>query len=61
MQRRKFLQLSTTAASLGLATQVSRAQSWPERPIKIVQGFAPGGNADNIARAVSAEMAKGLN
>lgn len=61
MQRRKFLQLSTTAASLGLATTASRAQTWPERPIKILQGFAPGGNADNIARAVSAEMAKGLN
>jgi tripartite-type tricarboxylate transporter receptor subunit TctC len=36
------------------------AQTYPERPIKILQGFAPGGNADAIARAVSGEMGKGL-
>ncbi|NCW40707.1 MAG: tripartite tricarboxylate transporter substrate binding protein [Betaproteobacteria bacterium] len=38
----------------------ARAQAYPERPIKILQGFAPGGNADNIARTVGTEMAKGL-
>lgn len=37
------------------------AQAFPDRPIKIFQGFAPGGNADNIARAIGAEMSKGLN
>jgi tripartite-type tricarboxylate transporter receptor subunit TctC len=36
------------------------AQTFPERPIKILQGFAPGGNADAIARAVGLEMGKGL-
>jgi tripartite-type tricarboxylate transporter receptor subunit TctC len=36
------------------------AQAYPERPIKILQGFAPGGNADNIARTLGTEMAKGL-
>src|SRR5690606_4256632 len=36
------------------------AQSYPDRPIRLVQGFAPGGNADNIARLVGGEMAKGL-
>ncbi|MFZ9664223.1 MAG: Bug family tripartite tricarboxylate transporter substrate binding protein, partial [Limnohabitans sp.] len=36
------------------------AQTYPERPIKILQGFAPGGNADNIARTLGTEMAKGL-
>jgi tripartite-type tricarboxylate transporter receptor subunit TctC len=36
------------------------AQNFPERPIRILQGFAPGGNADNIARLVGAEMSKGL-
>lgn len=60
MQRRQFLQYSTLCASLA-ATGLALGQTWPDRPIKIVQGFAPGGNADNIARAVSAEMTKGLN
>ncbi len=36
------------------------AQTYPERPIKMLQGFAPGGNADAIARAISVEMSKGL-
>ncbi|MFM8865704.1 MAG: tripartite tricarboxylate transporter substrate binding protein [Limnohabitans sp.] len=60
MQRRDFLRYSALTASLATAGS-TLAQAWPERPIKIVQGFAPGGNADNIARAVSAEMGKGLN
>jgi tripartite-type tricarboxylate transporter receptor subunit TctC len=60
MQRREFLRYSALTASLA-AAGAALAQSWPDRPIKIVQGFAPGGNADNIARAVSAEMGKGLN
>ncbi|KQU91418.1 MFS transporter [Variovorax sp. Root318D1] len=36
------------------------AQGFPDKPIKIYQGFAAGGNADTIARVVSTEMAKGL-
>lgn len=60
MQRREFLRYSALSTSLA-AAGAALAQSWPDRPIKIVQGFAPGGNADNIARAVSAEMGKGLN
>ena len=56
MQRRHF-----TAAALGAALlPAARAQDWPARPIKIVQGFAAGGNADTIARLVSNEMGRGL-
>jgi tripartite-type tricarboxylate transporter receptor subunit TctC len=61
MQRRHFLHLSATAAAtLTLHAPGAHAQAWPDRAIKILQGFAPGGNADNIARAVSAEMTKGM-
>jgi tripartite-type tricarboxylate transporter receptor subunit TctC len=56
MQRRHF-----TAAALGAALLPSaRAQSWPQRPIRVLQGFAAGGNADAIARLVSTEMARHL-
>ncbi len=36
------------------------AQGYPDKPIKVYQGFAAGGNADTIARVVGAEMTKGL-
>ncbi len=61
MQRRHFLQTlaaGTTAAAFPALP--SFAAGWPERPIKVLQGFAPGGNADTIARVVGGEMAKGL-
>lgn len=59
MDRRQFMS-ATAGGMLAAAAPFARAQSWPERPIKAVQGFAAGGNADTIARLVGAEMAKGL-
>ena len=59
MDRRRFTALAagTLAAT---ALPQARAQAWPSKPIKVLQGFAAGGNADTIARLVSTEMAKGL-
>ncbi|GHC68552.1 hypothetical protein GCM10007320_01040 [Pseudorhodoferax aquiterrae] len=58
MHRRDLL---TLGAALGASAALpARAQAWPERPIKIYQGFAPGGNADAIARAVGVELGKTL-
>ena len=56
---RRYLLIALSLGSLTVASQVS-AQTYPERPIKILQGFAPGGNADAIARAMGQEMTKGL-
>jgi tripartite-type tricarboxylate transporter receptor subunit TctC len=60
--RRRRLILAGLAAGLGTGALATRAaaQSYPDRPVRLVQGFAPGGNADNIARLVGGEMAKGL-
>ena len=58
MIRRQLLAtLTITALAL---PGLTLAQAYPDRPIKIMQGFAPGGNADNIARTVGMEMSKGL-
>jgi tripartite-type tricarboxylate transporter receptor subunit TctC len=59
MDRRRFTALAagTLAAT---ALPQARAQAWPNKPIKVLQGFAAGGNADTIARLVGTEMAKGL-
>ena len=58
MLRRNLL-ITWGSAVLALPFQAV-AQTYPERPIKILQGFAPGGNADAIARAVGMEMGKTL-
>ncbi len=55
-----------TLARLALLAAVSIspsgvwAQDYPSRPIRIIQGFAPGGNADSIARLLGQEMSRGL-
>lgn len=47
------------AAGLALAAPAG-AQDYPSRPIKFLQGFAPGGNADIISRVLGEEMSKAL-
>ncbi len=36
------------------------AQDYPNRVIKMLQGFPPGGNVDAVARLLASEMSKGL-
>jgi tripartite-type tricarboxylate transporter receptor subunit TctC len=38
----------------------ANAQAWPAKPIRLVVPFAPGGSSSIVARAVAAEMEKGL-
>ena len=59
MKRRNLI---TALGTLTVASRIPTAfaQSYPDRPVRLVQGFAPGGNADNIARLVGGEMSKGL-
>jgi len=43
-----------------LVSGAAFAQTYPDKNIKIMQGFAPGGNADAIARAVGSEISKSV-
>ncbi len=57
MQKRQFLQLGGLA--LALATGVSaRAQSFPDRPVRVVVPFAAGNTLDNALRQVAEEFKK---
>ncbi|TFZ04507.1 Bug family tripartite tricarboxylate transporter substrate binding protein [Ramlibacter rhizophilus] len=59
MDRRDFM-AGGFGALLAGALPAAFAQSWPDRPIRAVQGFPAGGNADTIARLVGTEMSKAL-
>jgi tripartite-type tricarboxylate transporter receptor subunit TctC len=57
------MRLSTLAlAGLGLAAfdATVHAQAWPQRQIRLIVPFAPGGNTDIIARAIAPRMAQDL-
>jgi len=51
--------VSVFLALIALAAQ-AHAQDYPNRVIKMLQGFPPGGNVDAIARLLALEMSRGL-
>ena len=48
------------ALACALAPALAAAQAYPARPVKLVVGFAPGGAADQVARAYQEPLARGL-
>ncbi|MFM9927264.1 tripartite tricarboxylate transporter substrate binding protein [Variovorax sp. H27-G14] len=60
MWRRAFLAAGLSLACTFSFSALAESHAYPDKPIKIYQGFAAGGNADTIARVVSAEMTKSL-
>ena len=47
-------------AGLALASQAGAATSWPERPVKVIVTYPPGGGADTVSRILFASMAERL-
>jgi tripartite-type tricarboxylate transporter receptor subunit TctC len=49
--RRQFLALAGASPAVGIALCMpAYSQSWPQRPVKVIVAFAPGGNSDAVTR-----------
>ncbi|WP_419897575.1 Bug family tripartite tricarboxylate transporter substrate binding protein [Roseomonas sp. USHLN139] len=60
-RRRAALGAAAGAASLLAAPAIVRAQAaWPQRPIRIVLPYAPGGSTDATARLIAQPMTQSL-
>ena len=60
LPRRKFLHLAASAAAMPVLSRVARAQSYPTRPVRIIVGFAAGGQNDILARLLGQWLSERL-
>ena len=60
LPRRKFLHLTAGAAALPAASWIARAQSYPSRPVHLIEGFGPGSAPDIIARLMAQRLSERL-
>jgi tripartite-type tricarboxylate transporter receptor subunit TctC len=56
LARRGFLTLAATSVALPAACRIARAQTYPSRPITLIEPFAAGGPLDTIGRILAERM-----
>jgi tripartite-type tricarboxylate transporter receptor subunit TctC len=60
LQRRHFIGAAGAMAGVPLWGQAQAQAPYPAGPVRVLQGFAPGGNADTIARLIGNELSRTL-
>jgi tripartite-type tricarboxylate transporter receptor subunit TctC len=61
LPRRHFLHLAAGGSALLFASRVTRPQTYPTRPVRVIVPFAPAGTTDILARLIGqwlSEMAR---
>ena len=60
LPRRKFLHLAAGAAALPAASRIARAQAYPSRSVRLIEGFGAGGAPDIVARLIGQSLSEQL-
>ena len=60
LNRRQLLAASVASATIAAVGQPSLAQSFPNKPIRLIVPYPPGGSSDIIARAISQLLSESL-
>jgi tripartite-type tricarboxylate transporter receptor subunit TctC len=60
LRRRQFLHLAAVAATLPALSQFASAQSYPTRPVHLLEGFGAGGAPDIVARLIGQSLSERL-
>lgn len=59
-QRRRLLIGAGAAGALGLSPGLRAQGAWPNKPIRMIVGYTPGGFTDNMARTVGEPLGRAL-
>jgi len=60
LPRRGFLHLAAGAVALPAASRIARAQTFPNRPVRIIVGVVAGGTTDTLARLIGPWLSERL-
>src|SRR6185295_17161663 len=60
LPRRNFLHLAASAAALPAVSHIAWAQTYPTRPVRLIEGFGAGGAPDIVARLIGQALSERL-
>jgi tripartite-type tricarboxylate transporter receptor subunit TctC len=60
LSRHQFLHLAAGAAALPAVSRIARAQTYPTRPVRVIEGFGAGGSPDIVARLIGQWLSERL-
>ena len=60
LPRRRFLRLAGAAATLPAVPLLAGVQSYPTRPVRLIEGFGAGGAPDIVARLIGQSLSERL-